>query len=215
MKIIKKITLFLIFVIAIPITYLIVSLLLTLITVNSKDIEVDNTEFIYLSTNGVHLDIILEKKDISPHLLEGLICDPSDIFFSFGWGDEAFYLNTPTWSDLKFKTAFFAIFMKGPGSIHLTRFQKTQNDWIKIKLSKSELNKINKLILQSFITDYNGNKILLKGKGYNTNDNFYKATESYSFYKTCNSWANRILKKSGLKACLWTPFDFGLINKYK
>ncbi|MBL4888255.1 MAG: DUF2459 domain-containing protein, partial [Flavobacteriaceae bacterium] len=47
------------------------------------------------------------------------------------------------------------------------------------------------------------------------NDDFYKANGSFSCLKTCNSWANSAFKESGLKSCFWTPFDFGLINKYK
>jgi hypothetical protein len=30
-----------------------------------------------------------------------------------------------------------------------------------------------------------------------------------------NTWVNEAFKKSGLKACLWTPFDFILIEKHK
>jgi len=203
------------FVLAIPIIYLVVALILSLITVNKTDTEVDNAETIYLSTNGVHLNIILEKKDLHKSLMKGLVHFPSDNFFSLGWGDEVFYLNTPTWSDLKFRTAFNALFLKGHSLIHLTRYRHAQTNWVEIKISRSELSKINELILQSFRTDANGNKILLKGEGYYNNDDFYKAKGSLSCFKTCNSWVNTIFKKSGLKSCLWTPFDFGLINKYK
>jgi uncharacterized protein (TIGR02117 family) len=215
MRTIRKIIKGISFVLAIPIIYLVVSLVLTLITVNNTDTEVENTETIYLSTNGVHLNIILEKKDLHKSLMKGLVYFPSDKFFSFGWGDEVFYLNTPSWSDLKIRTAFNAVFLKGPSLIHLTRYRSTQTNWIEIKINRSELSKINELILQSFSTDENGDKMLLKGKGYSNNDDFYKAEGSYSCFKTCNSWVNTIFKKSGLKSCLWTPFDFGLINKYK
>ena len=203
------------FVLSIPFIYLVVSLILTLITINNKNTENDNTETIFLSTNGVHLDIVIEKKDLDKSLLKGLIHSPSDNYFSIGWGDELFYLNTPNWSDLTFKTAFKAVFLKGPSLIHLTRYRHIQTYWVEIKVSKSELTKINELILQSFITDANGDKILLEVEGYYNNDEFYKAKGSYSWFKTCNSWVNTIFKKSGLKSCLWTPFDFGLMNKYK
>ncbi|MDN5204542.1 DUF2459 domain-containing protein [Fulvivirgaceae bacterium BMA10] len=215
MKTIKKIIKWILFVLAIPASYLIVSLILTLITVNNTESKVDNTETIYLSTNGVHLNIILKKKDLDKSLLKGLVHSPSDNFFSLGWGDEVFYLNTPTWSDLTFRTAFNAAFLKSPSLIHLTRYTHAQSNWVEIKISRSELSKINELILQSFSTDTNGEKILLKGKGYSDNDDFYKAKGNYTCFKTCNSWVNTIFKKSGLKSCLWTPFDFGLINKYK
>ena len=69
--------------------------------------------------------------------------------------------------------------------------------------------------MRTFILNEKGEKILLKNKGYTSRDDFYKAKGSFSFYKTCNSWVNTGFKKSGLKACLWTPFDFGLMNKYR
>jgi uncharacterized protein (TIGR02117 family) len=215
MKTIKKIFKWISFVLAIPIIYLVVSLILTLITVNITDTEVENTEAIYLCTNGVHLNIILEKKDLHKSLIKGLVYSPSDNFFSFGWGDEVFYLNTPSWSDITFRNAFNAVFLKGPSLIHLNRYRSIQPDWVEIEISKIELNKINELVLQTFSIDANGEKMLLKGKGYSNNDDFYKAKRSYSCFRTCNSWVNTIFKKSGLKSCLWTPFDFGLINKYK
>jgi len=215
MKTLKKIIKWTAFVLSIPMLYLVLSLILTFIGVNTTDTEDDNTETIYISTNGVHLNIILNKKDTDGFLLKDLVHNPSEQFLSFGWGDEMFYLNTPTWSDLTLKTTFSALFLKGPALIHVSRYQHEQPNWIAIKVSQSELRKVNALILQSFIKDENGSKTLLKGKGYSRYDNFYKAHGHYSAFKTCNTWVNTIFKQSGLKCCLWTPFDFGLINKYK
>jgi len=215
MKTFKKIIKGILLVLAIPVVYLVISLILTLIPVNYADNAVDNTETIYLRSNGVHLDIILRKKDLEKPLINGLVYLPADNFFSFGWGDEDFYLNTPTWSDLTFKTAIKAVFLQGPSLIHVSRYERVQTKWVEIKVSKSELGKINALIQKSFRADTNGEKIHLSEKGYSYNDDFYKAEGSYSYYKTCNSWVNTIFKKSGLKSCLWTPFDFGLISKYE
>lgn len=61
----------------------------------------------------------------------------------------------------------------------------------------------------------NNQKIRLIGKGYSVLDDFYKAKGSYSLIKTCNTWVNSGFKYSGLRASLWTPFDFGLINQYQ
>ena len=55
---------------------------------------------------------------------------------------------------------------------------------------------------------------MLQGYTYGNNDQFYEAVGSYSCFKTCNTWTNQALKESKLKACLWTPFDFGIISKY-
>ena len=214
MKIIKKVIRAILFVLAIPFLYTLIALILSLIPVNTNDGDIEDTEVIYLSTNGVHLSIILAKSDLNESLRDGLISSPSDNFLAFGWGDEEFYLNTPTWSDLKFTTAFKAVFLQGPSLIHITRYKNVQAHWLKIKVSRSELDTINELLVKSFLPDEHGHKIHLKEAGYSFNDDFYKARGSYSCFKTCNTWVNTIFKQSGLQSCLWTPFDFGLLRKY-
>lgn len=107
------------------------------------------------------------------------------------------------------------MFMKSTTLLHVTSLNQEQTNWVKIEINENELNKINNYIFNSFKKDGNGNKIILKDKGYSKKDNFYKAKGSYSCFKTCNSWVNSGFIESDLKSCYWTPFDFGLINKYK
>jgi len=57
--------------------------------------------------------------------------------------------------------------------------------------------------------------MILPDKGYTKIDDFYRAKESYSYFNTCNSWVNKGFKESGIKACYWTPFDFGLLKKFE
>lgn len=98
--------------------------------------------------------------------------------------------------------------------MHLTRYSDTRPDWIEITVTETELRSINTYLHQSFEYDANGRKIHLKGKGYGRYDDFYRANGSYSCFKTCNTWVNAAFKESGMRACLWTPFDFSLIQKY-
>ena len=199
----------------IPIGYLVISLILTYITVNKSENETENNKLVYLSSNGVHLNIIIHQNDIVTELNNGLEFIKDYEYLSFGWGDENFYLNTPTWSDLTFENTFNALFLNSTSLIHLSRYRYIKNSWKEVSLSEVELDKLNHYILESFQKDFDGNKIILPNSGYSTNDDFYKANGSYSCFKTCNSWVNSGFKESGLKACLWTPFDFGLMNNYK
>ncbi len=215
MKIVKKIFKWLLFILLIPISYLIISLILSAITINSKTSNNDLSKSVYLSTNGVHLDIILPKKDIDSMLLSGIKYENIEKYISFGWGDENFYINTPTWGDLTFNNAFKAMFLKSSTLIHITRYKQKHSDWVEIKVNEIELRKLNIYLLNTFEKDEKGMKILLKNKGYFSMDDFYKSKGSYSCFKTCNSWVNTGFKESGLKSCLWTPFDFGLLNKYQ
>ncbi|CAM1365373.1 DUF2459 domain-containing protein [Tenacibaculum xiamenense] len=215
MKLLKKIVKYLFYVLAIPILYVLVSLILTFITVDREIKNQVSDKTIYLNTNGVHLDVVIPKENINNKLLKGIRHKNYERYLAFGWGEENFYLNTPNWSDLTFSNAFKALFLESSTLVHITRYRSIQPDWIAIKISSSELNKLNSYLLNSFQKDTLGSKIILEDKGYSFRDDFYRAKGSYSCFKTCNSWVNSAFKESGLKACLWTPFDFGLMNKYK
>lgn len=189
--------------ILIPISYLLIALLLTYITVDS-DLEKENsTELIYLKSNGVHLDIVLPRSSLS-HL------DIKSQFVAVGWGDKDFYLKTPKFKDVTFSIVFKALFLKSESLIHITPYDKINDSWVKIKVAKKQLLKISNQVSNQFnLSD------LKPIKGYGSNDFFYKSKGSYSCFNTCNTWINFLLKNAKLKACLWTPFSFRLmeINK--
>ncbi len=132
----------LILIISIPILYFLIALILTTITVNEKEVYPKET-FVYLNTNGVHLDIIFPKEKITSSLLKDLEFTEDDNYFSFGWGDENFYLNTPQWKDLTFKNAINALFLKSSTLIHLTKYAEVNPNWIKIELSQKQLSALN------------------------------------------------------------------------
>jgi len=202
-------------IILIPVIYILISLVLTYIPISEKEDGTEKTKTIYLTTNGVHSDIILPKEYLTPALANGLYSAQGDRYFAMGWGEENFYLNTPTWGDLKFSVAFRAAFLKSNTLIHLTRYRTTREDWVAIPVTEVQLRKLNTYILNSF-ADGAQPKKRLDVKGYTLDrDDFYHATGNYMFYRTCNSWVNTALKESDMKACLWTPFDFGAIRWYE
>ncbi len=213
MKVLKAFLKVLVLVILMPVLYVLVSLRLSVITVNNED-RTGVTQSIYLSTNGIHLDIVLPKNLLSEELIQDIRYEEDHRFFAFGWGDEDFYLNTPKWSDLKMSTAIKAMFFKSSTLMHVSKYNRRQSDWVVVNLNDKELECLNKFISESFQLDRSGRKIILENRGYTFRDDFYKARGSYSIFKTCNSWVNQAFKDSGLKACLWTPFDFTLIDKY-
>ena len=215
MRIFKKALKWFIYFLIIPTAYSMVALILTAITVDRKVSDEKLNKVVYLTTNGVHLDIVIPKKNMDSLLLNGIHQNENEQYLSFGWGDENFYINTPTWGDLTVENAIKAMFLKSSTLMHVTRYQNKRTDWIEIKVTESELQKLNSYLLNTFETNENGMKIRLENKGYTSTDDFYKSKGSYSCFKTCNSWVNIGFKESGLKSCLWTPFDFGLMNKYQ
>jgi len=184
---------------------------------DSKDVT------IYIKTNGVHTDIVVpvknEQMDWSQDIrFENTVSkDSVEKFVAFGWGDKGFYLETPTWGDLTFKTAFKAAFALSTAAIHATFYKeiKEGKDCVKINISKQQYQRLITYITRSFKRDASRKVIYIKTNAvYGKDDAFYDAGGSYSLFHTCNTWSNNALKKCGQKACLWTPFDTGIFYQY-
>jgi uncharacterized protein (TIGR02117 family) len=136
---------------------------------------------------------------------------------ALGWGDKGFYLNTPTWGDLTFKTAFNALFGLSTSALHTTYLDtiKESSTCKKICMSTKEYALLVRYIQNSIRKTKKGTSIFIPTNAvYGTNDAFYEAKGSYHLFSTCNTWTNRALKYSNKKACLWTPFDTGILNQY-
>lgn len=198
-------------------------MVLPLFSVNSEDENPKEDVAIYIKSNGAHTDIVVpiktEYKDWSEKLkFENIPSKDSTMqFVGLGWGDKGFYLNTPEWSDLKFSTAFNAAFYLGNSAMHATFYKqiKENENCIKINISKEEYQKLIAYIEDSFQVDAEGNPILINATTYGQNDSFYEAHRRYSFFYTCNTWANNALKNADQKAALWSPTDTGIFRHYR
>lgn len=196
-------------------SYVLIAFILSFIPVSEKYTSELKLHTIYLTTNGVHADLILPKSLIDSRILRGQKFRRSDRYFAFGWGEEEFYLHTPTWKDLRLSTALRAAFLKNKTLVHVTRYRQGRDSWIPIKVTEGQLEKLNHYVLQTFNRS-GGFVQLIDNATYTLHrDNFYKAHGHYSFYRTCNTWLNRGLKNSGMKGSLWTPFDFGVLRWYE
>ncbi len=202
------------FALVLPLLYFVVAMLLTWISVNPKPYQNHVLDKVYLNTNGVHLDVVLPVEKLSPKLAAQLSIPKGFAFVSFGWGDENFYLNTEQWEDLTLSNAATALFWKSSTLVHLNKYQQKQQHWVPVSIHPEQMDKLNSFIAKQFHTTESGQFELLPGMGYGRTDSFYKAKGSYSCLYTCNTWVNEGFKESGLRACLWTPFDFGLLGKY-
>ena len=109
MRMLKKIFQWTLIVLTIPLLFGLASLILTYITVPGSDVSHGEKETIYISSNGVHLSIIIPGRMLDDGLRDGLTTSENDLYFMFGWGDSLFYLNTPEWSDLTVGVALKAL----------------------------------------------------------------------------------------------------------
>ena len=177
---------------------------------------------VFLRTNGVHTDIVLPIRsaqlDWSRQLPFRNIPsgDTTMRYIAFGWGDKGFYLDTPTWADLKVSTALVAAFWLGSSAMHTTYLHQLppSPNTVPLHLSRAEYAQLVAYIQNSFDYDAAGQVQHIKGHSYGRDDAFYEARRVYSLFYTCNTWTNNALKASGQKACLWTPADRGIFYQY-
>jgi uncharacterized protein (TIGR02117 family) len=219
LKIIGKILLgFIVFVLL----YLLVAFILSRITVNEEANSKDEVT-IHIITNGVHTDIVMpaknDQKDWTKEIkyTNTISNDSTNTYLAMGWGDKGFYLETPTWAELKPSVAFNAATGFNTTAIHATYYDKmvVSDSCKKIEISKEQYNRLINYITDSFQTNTDGHFINIEtDANYGKTDAFYEAKGRYSMLRTCNSWANQGLKISGQKGCLWTAFDTGIFLKY-
>ncbi len=223
MKTIKKLLKYLAIFILSLVTYLLIVTLLSLVSVN-KDVAENQQEIpIYILTNGVHTDIVLPLKrehydwtnQLKPEHTRAK--DSTYQYAALGWGDKGFYLETPTWADLKASTALKAASGLSSTAMHVTFYKdlKEGKSCKKLQISSDNYKKLILFINESFQTKSGEFLKIETDAVYGKHDVFYEANGSYSLFYTCNSWANQALKAANQKAALWTISHSGIFRHYE
>jgi uncharacterized protein (TIGR02117 family) len=179
---------------------------------------------IYLKTSPVHTDLILPVKTAAKDWSQSILYkhtrsgDTAFNYIAIGWGDKGFYLETPTWADLKASTAFKAAFWLSTSAVHTNYLDsvKTGKNCFRLDLSNEQYQRLIKYIENSLLTSPSGEPIPISiANPYGDHDAFYEGSGRYSLFHTCNTWANDALKACGQKACWWTPFSTGIRHQYQ
>jgi uncharacterized protein (TIGR02117 family) len=222
MKVFKKFLKYTTFFLLGIIGYLLVVTLLSYISVNDGLIKSHKEIPIYILTNGVHTDVVLPLKSEHYDWTNQLKTehtkakDTTMNYVALGWGDKGFYLETPTWADLKASTALKAASGLSSSAMHVTFYKemKESKSCKKLQISSDNYKKLILFINESFQTK-SGEFLKIETEAvYGKHDVFYEANGSYSLFYTCNSWANQALKAANQKAALWTISDSGIFRHY-
>ncbi len=209
-------------ILALVVAYFLAAVVLSIIS-TPKEPATGSDVAIYILTNGDHTDIVTPiRTDIIDWSTEVRFQDTRSNdttarYVAFGWGDKGFFLTTPTWAQLKFRTAFNAVFGFSTSAMHTSFYNRIHEnaDCEKILLTTTQYGRLVTYITRSFRTNASGQFENIKAAPYDTNDAFYEANHSYNLFYTCNTWANDALKACGQKACYWTPFDRGIFYQYR
>lgn len=167
---------------------------------------------IYVVSSSVHADLFLPVRfeeidwnDDFKHI-KTRAAVPRDGYMAIGWGDRGFYLETPTWSDLKLTTAANALLVPSAACIHIDfTSPKYFSSATPITISAEQYRALVSFVRSSIKRDQNGLAIPIEGYAYGYSDGFIEAHGSYHLLNTCNSWIGRALAHSGVTTPWLTP----------
>lgn len=195
------------------VAYLIAALGGSLIPANNGWEQPENGITIHIHDNGIHTGLILPREnafaDWSDLVRPEHLPDPAlaSDHLLFGWGDRAFYLETPTWAELKPQTALFALIGSEGSLVHVDHVAPpvADEDTYAVTVTPDQYRAIAAAIRADFALTAEGEAQPVTG--YGRRDVFYEAKGRYTALRTCNEWTGSILRGAGVKVGIWTPFN--------
>lgn len=205
---------------ALPALYLVLALLLGAIPVNRHWKPAAEGVVVWLTTNGVHAGFALPARDPAMDWTRlfppenARVAQPlrtGDVVY-VGWGDRTFFLEVPTWSDLKVSTAAYALSGLDRTAMHVEYGAPPVEgpQARRLVLTREEYVRLVAYIHASTMLDTKGHAVWIKGHAYGDGDAFYESTGHYSLFVTCNQWTRDALSVSGVRTAAWAPFDKAL-----
>lgn len=171
---------------------------------------------ILVITNPIHTDIAIAA---TPEALKtfgflreaGLPLDaPGLRWIVFGWGGRAFYLETPTWSQLKAVPVAKALTLDS-SVMHVELAGEINPALPNVKpipVSAAQIERLYSAIKNSFAQN---EPVAIPDAGYRDNDRFFEAKGGFNVLFGCNVWAARVLRAAGFRTGLWNPLPQSLV----
>lgn len=197
--------------------YLLCAAVLSALPVNGDWREPDpareQTVTIYVATNGVHTGLVLPSRaagvDWSARAPASDVPDHSPAAWRmFGWGDRRFYVETPTWAEVRPGTVAGAFVGSGNTLIHVDHMRdfEPDDDIRPLRLRPDEYRRLAAFVDATFAQERE------RVPGYGPRDVFYAARGGYSALTTCNVWVGHALASAGVRVGRWTPMSGGVMQ---
>ncbi|TKD45078.1 MAG: TIGR02117 family protein [Mesorhizobium sp.] len=175
------------------------------------------TRHILVLKNPIHTDIAVPVDDEVRKRFHFLVDDgiPADMtgvrYIVFGWGSRAFYLETPTWSELKAVPVMKALTLDASVT-HVDvagNIVEPHPDVAGFDIREERFAALLDFIAASFQRGPNG-AILIENAAYSRFDRFYEANGHFNALVGCNTWTAAALRIAGLRTGWWNPLPASL-----
>lgn len=170
---------------------------------------------IWVETNGIHTGLVLPKRaagiDWRPMLPARDLADPryaGHDHAAFGWGERAFYVETPTWADVRPAIVIAAALGSSRTLLHVDHLPRpaAAADSRPLVLRPREYRRLVAFLMATRARS--GAPV----RGYGGRDVFYPAHGRYSAIHTCNAWTGDALRFAGVRIGRWTPFPWSVMR---
>ena len=165
---------------------------------------------IYVESNGIHTDLIVPKvaggvdwRGIFP---AADLRDPDYAGFdhlAIGWGNRRFFLETPSWRDVRPATVIAAAIGSDSNLLHVEHIPAPRTldaDTRRVLLTPGQYRRLSAYIRSTIMP---GGR---RHRGYFDYDSFYEARGHYDAAHDCNDWTGAALRHAGVRMGAWTPF---------
>jgi uncharacterized protein (TIGR02117 family) len=158
--------------------------------------------------NEFHSDLVMPAED-----WRDLLHLPPDIqSVAIGWGDRAFYLETPNLADLKLSTALTALIGTDEAVLHVDLYRGPVGGPTvhPLPVTAEQKDQLETYLRAAFLDGPDGLPERLAHAGYGSDDAFYRARGHWSPFLTCNEFLARGLRAAGIRTGHWSPFTGGV-----
>ncbi len=170
------------------------------------------TAEILLLANPIHTDIALPVDDevraaFADLVPGGLPLDmPGVEYLIIGWGGRSFYIETPTWGDIRPLPVFKALTVDrsvlhasvaGPLDLQHPSVRK-------LAITDEGRRRMITEIRGSFLRE-DGMPVAVPGAAYGLDDAFFEARGVFNVLVGCNTWTAAMLRSAGIRTGWWTP----------
>ncbi len=164
---------------------------------------------VLVEDNGIHTDLVMPKQvagvDWRSVFGGEALRDARYAAFAHvavGWGERRFFVETPTWWDLRPATVIAAGLGSENTVLHVEHIARpVAGEHVRaVVLTPEQYRRLAGFVRAS----------LAPGEvtaGYAGHDAFYPAHGRYDAFNTCNNWTGRALAVAGVRVGRWTPFS--------
>ncbi|WP_290894345.1 TIGR02117 family protein [Hoeflea sp.] len=177
------------------------------------------TRTVLLLSTEIHTDLALPADPdvvarFSLMAADGLDpAQPGVAYIIAGWGGRSFYIETPSWSDLKPGPVFNAL-TYDKSVMHMALggdIDRMHPTVTVLELDEASFDRLLQRVVMSFSLDSGGDPIVVPGAQYGEYDLFYEAEGLFNALAGCNVWTAAALRQADLQTGLWTPLP-GLLS---